>query len=442
LAHHYSHSDNINKAVEYLGRAGQQALQRSAHDDAIRGLNAAIDLLQTLPDSPERLERELPLQLALGSVLSAIKGWSAPEVERAYIRARELCERLGDRPELFSVLFGLRTVYYIRGEGRMSYELSQQLLRRAQSESDPTHLLLAHTALGSACLDMGELVAAKEHKETAISLYDPTRHGPVALSTSFDLKGFAISYVAMTLWLLGYPDEALKRANEAVEFTRTLSHPLTLAGVEFFQGIVEYFRHEASAAQSSAERAIALSAEHGFTFWLALATILRGWAMAQQGQSEEGFAQMRQGLTALEATGAELWRPYYLALLAEVYGAMGQPERGLIVLAESLAVADKNAERWWEAELYRLHGHLLVRQDHSNIAKAQGCFYRAIEISRKQSAKSLELRATISLARLLVSQGRRDEARPILAEIYNWFTEGFGTADLKDAKALLDELGR
>jgi class 3 adenylate cyclase/predicted ATPase len=442
LAHHYSHSDNINKAVEYLGRAGQQALQRSAHDDPIRGLNAAIDLLQTLPDSPERLERELPLQLALGSVLSAIKGWSAPEVERAYIRARELCERLGDRPELFSVLFGLRTVYYIRGEGRMSYELSQQLLRRAQSESDPTHLLLAHTALGSACLDMGELVAAKEHKETAISLYDPTRHGPVALSTSFDLKGFVISYVAMTLWLLGYPDEALKRANEAVEFTRTLSHPLTLAGVEFFQGIVEYFRHEASAAQSSAERAIALSAEHGFTFWLALATILRGWAMAQQGQSEEGFAQMRQGLTALEATGAELWRPYYLALLAEVYGAMGQPERGLIVLAESLAVADKNAERWWEAELYRLHGHLLVRQDHSNIAKAQGCFYRAIEISRKQSAKSLELRATISLARLLVSQGRRDEARPILAEIYNWFTEGFGTADLKDAKALLDELGR
>jgi predicted ATPase len=296
LAHHYSHSENIDKAVEYLGRAGQQALQRSAHDDAISGLNAAIDLLQRLPDSPERLQRELPLQLALGSVLSAIKGWAALEVERALTRARELCERLGDRPELFFVLFGLFVVHYIRGELRMDYELAEQLLRRAQSESDSTHLLLAHTALGSACYDMGKLLSAREHKETAISLYDPTRHGPVALSTSFDLKGFDISYVAMTLWLIGYPDQALKRANEAVEFARTLSHPHTLAGVEFFRGTVEYSRHEAPAAQMSAERTIALSAEHGFTFWLAVGTILRGWAMAQQGLDEDGIVLMEEGL--------------------------------------------------------------------------------------------------------------------------------------------------
>jgi predicted ATPase len=216
LAHHYSHSENIDKAIEYLGRAGQQAVQRSAHTDAVRNLTAAIDLVQTLPDSPERLQRELPLQLALGSVLSAIKGWAALEVERALTRARALCEQLGNRPELFFVLFGLFVVHYIRGELRMAYELAEQLLRRAQSESDSTHLLLAHTALGSACYDMGKLLPAREHKETAISLYDPTRHGPVALSTSFDLKGFDISYVAMTLWLLGYPDQALKRANEAV----------------------------------------------------------------------------------------------------------------------------------------------------------------------------------------------------------------------------------
>src|SRR5258707_9811987 len=170
----------------------------------------------------------------------------------------------------------------------MAYEQAEHLLRLAQSNNDSTHLLLAHHALGSVTFDMGKLLPAREHKETAISLYDPTRHGPVALSTSFDLKGLDISYVGMTLWLLGYPDQALKRANEAVEFTQALSHPLSLAVVESFLGIVRYFRHEARAAQEAAERAIALSAEHGFTFWLAVATILRGWAMAQQGLNKEG----------------------------------------------------------------------------------------------------------------------------------------------------------
>jgi predicted ATPase len=442
LSHHYSHSDNIDKAVDYLGRAGQQALQRSAHDDAISGLNAAIDLLQRLPESPERLQRELPLQLALGSVLSAIKGWAALEVERALTRARELCERLGDRAELFFVLFGLFVVHYIRGELRMAYELAEQLLRRAESSNDSTHLLLAHNALGSASFDIGKLLPAREHKEASISLYDPARHGPFAIGASFDVKGFALSYVAMTLWLLGYPDQALKRANEAVEFTQALSHPLTLAGVEFFLGIVQQYRREARATQKAAERAIALSAEHGFTFWLAVATILRGWAMAQQGVNEEGIAQMEEGLAAFRATRAEISRPHWLSLLAEACIESGRLNDGLSVLAEALAGVKETEGRKYEAEIHRLKGELLLRQDDSNAAEAQTCFERAIEIARKQGAKSWELRATTSLARLLRDNGRRDEARAILAEIYGWFTEGFDTADLKDAKALLDERAR
>jgi predicted ATPase len=440
LAHHYSHSDNINKAVEYLGRAGQQALQRSAHDDAIRGLNAAIDLLQTLPDSTERFQRELPLQLALGSVLSAIKGWSAPEVERAYFRARELCERLGGRPELFFVLFGLYVMYYIRGKLRMAYELAEQLLHRAQINNDSTHLLLAHSALGSVTFDMGKLLPAREHKEAAISLYDPARHRPFAVDTSFDVKGYALSYVAMTDWLLGYPDQALKRANEAVEYTQALSHPLSLVGVEFFLGTVQQFRHEAGAAQKAAERAIALSTEHGFAFWLGVATILRGSAMAQQGLNEVGIAQMEEGLSAYRSTGAETGGPRWLSWLAEACIESGRLNDGLTVLGEALDGVNETEGRQYEAEIYRLRGELLLKQDHSNAAEAQKCFERAIEIAGNQSAKSLELRATTSLARLLKKQGRRDEAHTMLADIYNWFTEGFDTADLRDAKALLETL--
>jgi predicted ATPase len=373
-------------------------------------------------------------------VLSAIKGWAAPEVERALIRARELCERLGDRPELFYVLFGLFVVYYIRGELRVSYELAEQLLRRAQSENDSTHLLLAHDALGSASFDMGKLLPAREHKEAAISLYDPARHGPFAVSTSFDVKGFALSYVAMTLWLLGYPDQALRWANEAVEFTQTLSHPLSLAGAEFFLGIVQQFRHEAHSAQMAAESAIALSVEHGFAFWSAIATILRGWAMAQQGLNGEAIAQMEEGLAAFRATKAEIGRPRWLSLLAESCIESGRLNDGLSVLAEALAVADETEGHQHEAEIYRLRGELLLKQDPPDAAEAQKCFEQAIEIAQIQSAKSFELRATTSLARLLDRQGKRDEAHTMLAEIYGWFTEGFDTADLKNAKALLDEL--
>ena len=440
LAHHYSHSDNVAKAVEYLGRAGKQALQRSAHTAAISSLTEAINLLSRLPDGPERIQRELQLQLVVGPALSAIKGWSAPEVERAYFRARELCKRLGDPPGLFPTLVGVWLVYYIRGESRRAYELAEQLMNRAHSRNDSTHLLVAHDALGSTLFDMGKLLLAREHKEAVVFLYDPERHGPLAARRSFDAKGYALSYLGMTLWRLGYPDQALKRANEAVEFSQALSHPLSLAGAEFFLGVVRQYRHEARAAQKAAECAIALSAEQGFTFWLPIATILRGWAMAQQGLNEEGIAQMKEGLAASRATGAGTGRSHWLSLLAQACIESGRLNDGQSVLAEAQAFANGTEGHGYDAEIHRLKGELLLRQGDSNAAEAQKCFERAIEIARNQSAKSLELRAAIRLARLLAKQGRRDEARTILAQIYGWFTEGFDTTDLKDAKALLEEL--
>jgi predicted ATPase len=366
----------------------------------------------------------------------AVKGYAAPEVERAYTRARELCERLGDPPELFPALFGLWVMHTLRGELRTAYQLSEQLLRLAQSTHEPALLLYARHSIGVTSYWMGEFLQAREHLEMAITLYDPER--PLAFRYGGRDAGVnCLSYAAWTLWHLGYPDQALKRGNEALALAQALSHPFSLAFAQSFVGFLHQFRREARAAQETAESGIALSAEHGLTDQLAWATSLRGWAMAEQGRSEEGIAQIQEGLAALRATGTKLTRPRDLCLLAKACMETGRLDDGLSALTEALAAADE--DRRQGAEIHRLKGELLLMQDDSNTAEAQSCFERAIEIARNQSGKSLELCATMSLVRLLAAHGRRDEARAMLADIYGWFTEGFDTADLKDAKALLDE---
>jgi predicted ATPase len=288
---------------------------------------------------------------------------------------------------------------------------------------------------------MGELLIASEHLEMAISLYNRERHRPRGFRHGgVDGKVNCLLFTAWTLWTLSYPDRALKRGNECIALAQGLSHPFSLAFAENAVGQLHRWRREARAARETAERLMALSTDHGFIFWLAGANILRGWAMAEQGRNEEAIAQIQEGLAALRAAGAEVERPQNLSLLAEACMKTGRLDDGLTALTEALAVADEREARVSEAETHRLKGELLLKQNSSNASEAQNCFQRAIEIARKQSAKSWELRATTSLARLLNEQGRRDEARTMLADIYNWFTEGFDTADLKDAKASLDEL--
>jgi predicted ATPase len=441
LAHHYSRSDNVAKAVEYLGRAGQQALQRSAYSDAISSLGAAIDLLQRLPDGSERVQREVLLQLAIGRALSHVKGFAAPEVERAYNRARELCEREGETPELFPALSGVWAVHLLRGALRTAYQLAEQLLRRAQSARDPAGSMAGHVALGHTSYQMGGFLSAREHFENAISLYDPERHRSLIFRYGgADASVNCMSGAAWALWQSGYPDRALKRGNEALALAQALSHPYSLAFAGVFVTVLHQIRREARVAQETAESMIALCAEHGFTQFLAYATVLRGWAMAEQRRNEEGIAQLQEGLAAYRAIGAELGRPYFLCLLTEAYMVTGGLDDGLNALTEALAAIGKNEIRFYEAETHRLKGELLLQQGDSNAAEAQICLRKAIEVARRQSAKSWELRATMSLARLFAKQGQRDEARAMLAEIYGWFTEGFDTADLKDANALLDEL--
>jgi predicted ATPase len=439
LARHFSRSDNVSKAVEYLGRAGQQAVQRSAYTDAVTSLTTAKELLATLADGTDRLQEELRLELCLAQALTALKGMPAPEVERAYTRARELCERLSDPPKLFLVLFGLSGVHSFRGELPKAHELAERLLLRAAAVTDSAPVLCGDLALATTCYWMGELLLAREHCERAIALYDPERNGSLTLMVGFDLGVVSRALAAASLWHLGYPDQARKKAEKGLVLAQTLSHPATQVIAEFCVCTLHQLAREPQVAEETAQHVMAMSAEHGFPLHSAYASVRHGWAIAVQGRHEEGISQIREGLAALSAIGEEIERPYNLCLLADACLEAGRIDDGLDALREALAAAGEHEHRY-EAEIHRLKGELLLKRDRSNDAEAESCFERAIEIARKQSAKSQELRATLSLARLLAKQSRRGEARAMLAEIYNWFTEGFDTADLKDAKALRDEL--
>ena len=459
LAHHYTEAGLTEQAIPYWQKAAQRASQHSAHLEAINHLTKELELLDTLPDIPERAQQELMLQITLGPALQATKGPAAPEVEGVYSRARELCQQVGETPQLFPVIWGLWLYYNARGELRTARELGGRLLALAQSLQDPVLLLQAHHALWTTSFYLGELASAHEHTEQGIALYNaPQPPSQAFLYGGHDPGACCQVMGALILWSLGYPDQALQQSHEALTLARELSHPYSLATTLACIALLHQLRHEEQLTQRRAEAAVTLSIEQGFPFWLAWGTILQGWVLAEQGQREEGVAHIRQGLAAYRDTGGEMMRSQFLALLAEVHGKMGQADEGLIALAEAQAAVDKTGERRYEAELYRLKGELTLQTSQVSSStfqvtgsqsltadsqgEAEACFLKAIEIACKQQAKSLELRAATSLARLLAKQGRCDEARRMLSEVYAWFTEGFDTADLKEAKALLDDLAQ
>jgi predicted ATPase len=369
------------------------------------------------------------------------KGFTAPEVGRVYARARELCQQVGETPQLFPVLWGVWYFHNTRAEHQTGQELGEQLLSLAQHLQDSALLVVAHRALGNTLYHLGELAPARAHLEQGVALYDPQQHRTLAFLYGQDPAVTCRSWAALALWLQGYPDQALQRMHEALTLAQELDHPLSLAYALDWAAMLYRFRREGESAQERAAAAITLSTERGFAVYLAWGMILRGWALAEQGQGAEGIAQLRQGLAAYRATGGQAVLPYHLALLAEAYGTEGQTGEGLAVLAEALTLVNNNGERNYEAELYRLKGELLQQQAMGSGDETETCFRQALDMARRQQAKSLELRAAVSLSRLWRHQGKRVEAHELLAPIYGWFSEGFDTADLQEAKTLLEELG-
>jgi predicted ATPase len=338
------------------------------------------------------------------------------------------------------VLRGLWNHALVRAEHQAAHALSKQLLALAERAQDPAMLVAAHRAVGSTLFCLGVPASAYGHLAQGIALHDSQQHRAAAFRYGEDSGVICHSFAAWALWYLGYPDQGLARIDAAVTLAQQSAHPLSLSFVLSFAAVFHQLRREGRATQERAEAAISLTTEQGFPLWVAYSSILRAWALAHQGRAKEGIEQLHQGLTAWRATGAEIHRPYFLMLLAEAHGTRGQLEAGLTVLAKALTLVDKTGERWYEPELYRLTGALLVQQSADHHAEAQTCFYQALDVARGRQAKSFELHAATSLCRLWQQQGRRDEARVLLAPIYGWFTEGFDTADLREAKALLEEL--
>jgi predicted ATPase len=441
LAQHYTEAGFIAQAVGYWHQAGQRAIERSAHVEAISHLRQGLELLQTLPETSERTQREVDILIVLGASLRATKGAGALEVGETYTRARQLCHSLHDPHQLFPVLRGLHGHYNVCAEYQTAQALGEQLLALAQqAQGTTTMLLAAHRAVGTTLFWRGVLASAQTHFTQVIALYDPKQHRASVFQNVDDPGVFCLSRGAWVLWLLGYPNQALARSHEAMTLAQQLAHPFNLSVALSWVAVVHQFRREVRATQERAEAAIRLTTEQGFPVWMAVGSVMRGWALAQQGKGQAGIEQMHQGMMAWRATGAEQARSYWLALLAEAHNVIGQPEAGLTVLAEALVHVEHTGERYYEAEIHRLIGVLLLQQSSDNQAEAEICFHQAIAIAQSQQAKSWELRATTSLARLWQQQGKRQQAHDLLAPVYGWFTEGFDTADLLEAKALLDVL--
>ena len=440
IAHHYTEGGLPEAAISYWLKAGQMATQRSANLEAINHLNKGLSLVHSLPDAMDRNNRELALQVALGVPMTATKGYAAQEVEKVYARARELCQHLGDRTQLFRVLRGLWLFYLVRAELKTAHDIGMELLGLTQEEQDLSLTLQAKLVLGLTLFYLGEFNLAKEHLEKGYEIYNPKEHQELAYVYGDDPGVVCLTYTALVLWMLGYPDQATQKDQEAIAMAKNISHPFSLAVSLNFSARLHQCCQDGDTTLERAEATIRLSSEQGFTHWLTTGRILQGWAMAQKGEKVEAIDMMREGLSAWQAMGAEVSGPHCISLLAEVYGRVGQPDKGFDVLSQAFEMAEKNGERLYEPELYRLKGELLLQTKEENISKAESCFHQAIDIASQQSAKSLELRAIMSLSRLLIRMGRKEEAKKILAGIYEWFTEGFETRDLRDAKELLEEM--
>jgi class 3 adenylate cyclase/predicted ATPase len=435
LARHFTEASLIEQAIPFWLAAGEKVARRSANVEAIEAFRKGLDLVEKLPEDAQRNEKELAFQLALGPVLMAAKGLVGADVGKAYVKARELCELLEAEDKLWPVVFGLWRFHLIRGEVQMAKERAHELsllAKRDQRLSIP-----ASWAEGAALFWSGEPHLAQPHFEQVVEAYESERHHALASQCAADPGVVCNGFLAWTLWMRGYPEQALNAANLAMILAQAVAHPHSVVWATCFSAQLRFFCRDLPAALSQSAATIELANELVFPHHLDHARAVRGWALVEKGHATEGAQLVRQSLDASLRRGQRVMHHWCLAALARASLAFGDASAALGLTSEALEVIGRTGARWWESELHRLRGELLMLRE---TAMAQASFEEAIEVARRQCAKSLELRAATSLARLWAEHGERQKARDLLAPLYAWFTEGFDTADLKDARALLDEL--
>jgi predicted ATPase len=447
LARHCTEAGQIAKAAGLWGKAGQRSLARSALVEAAEQLTRALGQIARLPGTPALRREQIKLQVALITPLFHVKGYAAPETKAAAERARlltEQAEALGEPPEdpllLFSVLYGVWTANYVASNGDAMRELAAQFLALAEKQGATVPLLIAHRIMGISLACTGDIAQGRAHLDRAMSLYDPVEHRPLATRFGVDSRVSVLSYRSWALWFLGYPKAALADADQAISDAREIGQAATLMYALAHASMTRIYCGNYEAANAEAGEAVALANEKGTLFWKALGTLSQGCVLALTGKAMQAAPMITSAITALRSTGAAFWMSFYFSNLMRAYAELGQFDDAWRCIGEAMTAVETTKETWFEAEVHRMAGEISLTGLEREATKTEANFERALEVARQQQAKSWELRASMSLAPLWRDQGKVSEARELLAPVYGWFTEGFDTRDLKEAKALLEEL--
>jgi predicted ATPase len=447
LARHCTEAGLIEKAAGLWGKAGQRSLERSALVEAAAQLTRALDQTATLPATPSLRREQIKLQIGLSNALMHVKGYAAPETKGAIEQARlfiEQSEALGEPPEdpllLFSALYGVWVVNYVVFNGDICRDLAAQFLTLAEKKRATSPLLMAHAIIGHTSLNGGDFNKAREHYDKGIALYDPSEHRPLATRFGQDIRVAILSYRSLALWLLGFPEAALKDAENSVKYGRETGQAASLMFVLYVTDILHILCGNYSVATEQAQELFLVADEKGALLWKASGMMFEGCVLASTGKSSEAIERLTAGSIGYQSTGATTFLTWFLSYLIRAYLELGQFNDAWRRIGEMMTAVQTTKESWWEADLHRIAGEVALKSPEPDAAKAEAYFERALAVARQQQAKSWELRASMSLARLWRDQGKVQQARELLAPVYGWFTEGFDTRDLKEAKGLLEEL--
>ena len=447
LARHCTEAGLTEKAAGLWGKAGQRSLERSALVEAVEQLTRAIGLIAALAPTPALRREEIKLQVALITPLFHVKGYAAPETKAAAERANLLIEQakaLGEPLEdpllLFSVLYGVWVANYIAFNGDAMRELAAQFLVLAEKQGSVVPLVVAHRIMAVSLLCTGDIVQARVHSDQAAALHNPAEHRPVATRFGQDPGVSILAYRSLGSWLLGYPAASLADVESAVKAAREIGQAATLMFVLTHAALTHLISRNYAAAKAEAEELAAVAGDKGAFFWKAIGTMAQGWVFALTGKASDAADLLTSGLAAFRSTGSTLWMPLHMSCLAIAHRDLDRFDEAWRCIGEATTAIETTGERWYEAEVLRVAGEIAMMSPERDTAKAEMFFDRALAVARQQQARSWELRAAMSMAKLWREQGQRDKARDLLAPVYGWFTEGFDTLDLKDAKALLDDL--